>query len=285
MASANVTASPQLCPQLATPVAVITASNVDGLWLSNYSRVPGVRVLVSCLASPDYKVVGASMLTCLDSGQWDKPAPTCQQDVSTVPGGSGDTTMLPAMVIAGCFGVILLALVVIIAFVACRRKKKGLRCYGRRVHLAPAGLLHSVNATEGEVCERRHRLAASTSDCSDLIDSVSTRLSPYTHGRFSHFGTGCSPYPEPRGLPPPQRLPQHPPHLSHPAPRSPYSDSFNSVDPWASDPTRSPASTYHPARSAARSQGGEPPLMVSVGTRRSYRTWHDLFCSPDPSMR
>ena len=64
------------CPVLAKEYNIITIANMDSLQLSSYDRQPGTTVRVSCLSNT-FKVSGASSLTCLTNGSWDKPIPRC----------------------------------------------------------------------------------------------------------------------------------------------------------------------------------------------------------------
>ena len=120
--------SPALCPVLATPAnGIITKENVKSLKLSTYSRGHGTTVTITCLTAPDYQLVGASTLTCLNTSQWDPPVPPCQLDSSKAEGGGsgsgglrgdgGDLTMMPLMVAAGMVGLVLLGLIGIMLFV------------------------------------------------------------------------------------------------------------------------------------------------------------------------
>ena len=98
---------------------VITVDNVDGLRLSNYSRLPGTQVEITCLATPDYVLVGNRTLNCLDTGKWDSTVPTCQRKELVEVKHDVDLTVFPAMMAAGILAMIMLTMIVFLSVLTC----------------------------------------------------------------------------------------------------------------------------------------------------------------------
>ena len=68
-----------LCPELAKPQPdIITIDNIKSLVLSTYERTPGTSVTITCLSNTSHKLVGESVLTCLQNGTWSADVPTCE---------------------------------------------------------------------------------------------------------------------------------------------------------------------------------------------------------------
>nr|KAG5688226.1 hypothetical protein BaRGS_003125 [Batillaria attramentaria] len=121
-----------LCPEIATPPGpVITIENVDSLNLSSYDRDPGTVVRVSCLTTPEYRLVGVSSLTCLDDGTWNSEIPACEPNINnptmtgTSSGDPADISMVPLIVLVSILGVIFLAFVGVMVFVTCFWRRAG----------------------------------------------------------------------------------------------------------------------------------------------------------------
>ncbi|XP_076438949.1 uncharacterized protein LOC143277884 [Babylonia areolata] len=257
-----------LCPELATPSTIITKENVDALKLSTYNRTHGTTVIVSCLAAPEYHLVGPDVLTCLSSNQWDKTRPHCRAGES-ISGGGSDITMVPMLVAAGTVGVLVLAVICIMTFVLCCWTKAR---PPKHVRGSPIGLFRSLSQHEAEsvFSPRRHRYY-SASECSDVMDSVSARGAshnvPHTPDMGSRYPMSdtvsrSSPTTYITAVSRGTELPY----------RTRYGDVY--ARPFSDTTSRSsPTATYV----TALSKGTEPPLKIQVTTGRPYRTWHELF--------
>ncbi|KAL8591874.1 hypothetical protein ACOMHN_044370 [Nucella lapillus] len=268
-----------LCPQLATPSTIITKDNVNALKLSSYNRTHGTTITVSCLAAPEYHLVGSNVLTCLTSSQWDKVTPTCQVR-EPISGGGFDITMVPMLVAAGTVGVLFLALICIMIFVACCWKQSKSTSRPRYVPGAPIGLFRSLSMQEAEsIFSQRRQRHYAASECSDVIDSVSARCPSHTPevGRYPFSDTVSRSSPTTyitalsRGTEPPYRslvAPGHsyPPGEGHPS-RASHEETLS----------RSSPTTYVTAVSRGGTHASNPPRNIRVGSGQPYRTWHELF--------
>ncbi|KAK7467992.1 hypothetical protein BaRGS_00036770, partial [Batillaria attramentaria] len=245
-----------LCPEIATPPGpVITIENVDSLNLSSYDRDPGTVVRVSCLTTPEYRLVGVSSLTCLDDGTWNSEIPACEPNINnptmtgTSSGDPADISMVPLIVLVSILGVIFLAFVGVMDPEAVHalsvQEAESAFSERRRTHHPPSDI-------------DRRRATYPPSDCSDNLDSVSTRFpQPQVHTN---------------------------PHLIH----SDHTAFSNSRRPRSSRDftTTNSLASYDvepmPSRGHFFDNGGQPPgLKTRIGTRQTYRTWQDLFFSAD----
>lgn len=264
------TTSSALCPELATPPTfVITIENVDSLRLSTYNRTVGTTVQITCLTRPEFRLVGTPNLTCLGNGSWDDAIPICEPAFDTTTtttagdgtGADSDITMVPFIVLSSILGLIFLAFVVVMLFVLIYWRKAG-GCWRTRKDPEAVRAL-SVQEAESVFTERR-RAAYCPSDCSDNLDSVSTRL---------------------------PHVPRHPHVRPNPADNLAYSNGrrymsshdlagTNSIASY--DMESMPVSSRGQYFGNVVSQERQPPdFKTRVGTRQHYRTWQELFYSPD----
>lgn len=193
-----------LCPEIAKPPGVvITIDNVDWLKLNTYARTPGTVVHIACLTAPEYKLVGASTLTCLSSGSWNFAIPVCKSNVvdPTAVGGDGsDISMVPVIVVCAILAVIFLAFVLVLLFATCFWRRAG-----------------------------------------DMIHRDQMAIANGRRGRSSRDFT-----------------------------------TTNSLASFEPDPMPIGGGHYFGHR------GGQPTeFKTRIGTRQTYRTWQDLFYSPD----
>ncbi|PVD36506.1 hypothetical protein C0Q70_03490 [Pomacea canaliculata] len=170
------------CPDLASAsmdAVILTKENVASLKVDSSRTEPGTVVNISCLAAPQFRLVGATTLTCLANGQWDKTIPVCvpaagsqstnMNTVSATNNTTGsDISMLPMIVIAGIVGVIFLSLAVVMVVVLVQRGRQRNSHSKRRLDDLPADRWHM-------------RSDPVPLDIGDIVDNVSSRCPPGPH--------------------------------------------------------------------------------------------------------